>query len=357
MVSRFARDERWLDRAGARDAYLAQLGKALEKSDAEVLAYCLMSNHVHLVVIQGNTPLSRLMKSVHTGFAGWVRRSVRAKKALGPVFAGRPRMLLVDREEYLLALVRYVHNNPVRAKLVQRARGSSWSSHAAYVGRAEAPVWLRTGYVLERFGKQARTARARFDEFVDAARDATRRIELSGAGDAAEAAAARRALGDGHRLSDGIMGSDEFVERMRTDVERIGAALSSRGIERRPGAAGRPALRQVIDAVLLHLKVDPIDLQVRPRARRCAEAKRLATWMWIHDYEGQQIEVARELGMDTSVVSRHYGHAVAAAGTYDELASAVRAGLESRGRRRPGRRTRSNADPVPVRFHVDVDET
>ena len=107
MVSRFARDERWLDRAGARDAYLAQLGKALEKSDAEVLAYCLMSNHVHLVVIQGNTPLSRLMKSVHTGFAGWVRRSVRAKKALGPVFAGRPRMLLVDREEYLLALVRY----------------------------------------------------------------------------------------------------------------------------------------------------------------------------------------------------------------------------------------------------------
>ena len=78
--------------------------------------------------------------------------------------------------------------------------------------------------------------------------------------------------------------------------------------------------------------------------------------MWIHDYEGQQIEVARELGMDTSVVSRHYGHAVAAAGAYDEQACAVRAGLEARSRRRP-RRARSNTDPIPVRFHVDVDET
>ena len=88
VVSRFARDEWWLDRSGAREAYLELLGRASERSDTEVLAYCLMSNHVHLVLVQGNAPLSRFMKSVHTGFATWARGSWRGSKALGPVFAG-----------------------------------------------------------------------------------------------------------------------------------------------------------------------------------------------------------------------------------------------------------------------------
>src|SRR4051794_14948603 len=98
VVSRFARDEWWLDRDGARDAYLALLGKAAAVDDAQVLAYCLMSNHVHLVVRQGTAPLSRLMKSVHTGFATWVHRNRRRSKAQGPVFAGRPRMVLVEQD-------------------------------------------------------------------------------------------------------------------------------------------------------------------------------------------------------------------------------------------------------------------
>jgi putative transposase len=145
IVSRFARDEWWLDRDGAREAYLELIGRAAKADDLLVLSYCLMSNHVHLVVVQGTAPLARFMKSVHTGFAAFAHASRVHKKAQGPVFAGGPRMVWVQRDEYLLELVRYVHNNPVRAGLVRATRNSSWSSHRAYIGKSEAPQWLKLG--------------------------------------------------------------------------------------------------------------------------------------------------------------------------------------------------------------------
>jgi REP element-mobilizing transposase RayT len=356
VVSRFARDEWWLDRSGAREAYLALLGKAAAGSDAEVLAYCLMSNHVHLVLVQGEARLERFMKSVHTGFAGWARQSWRGHKALGPVFAGRPRTVLVDRGEYLLELVRYVHNNPVRAGVARAARGSAWSSHQAYVGRAAAPEWLRMGYVLERFGRERERAVAKFDAFVDEGRRQPRRPELSGSADAGEAAAVRKALGNGYRVSDGILGDEAFVARVTSDAQKVKAALSGRGAERRAGAIGRPNVRDVIDAVLELLDVDPIELEERPRARGPTQAKRLAIWVWLHEYAGQQVELAQALNLDTGVVSYHYGQAMKTPGELDEQASAVTALLRRR-RPRPAAKTKATADALPVRYHVDVHET
>jgi REP element-mobilizing transposase RayT len=121
-----------LDKRGARGRYLELLERAVGRTDARLLAYCLMSNHVHLVVVQGREPLERLVKPVHTGFAGWINAGRR--KAQGPVFAGRPRVVVVEQDAYLLQLVRYVHNNPVRAGVVRHARSSDWSSLRAYVG-------------------------------------------------------------------------------------------------------------------------------------------------------------------------------------------------------------------------------
>ena len=356
LVSRFARDEWWLDREGARAAYLALLEQAAAATDVQVLGYCLMSNHVHLVVVQGEASLERFTKSLHTGFAFWAHHSGRRQKAQGPVFAGRPRSVLVDSETYLLELLRYVHNNPVRAGLVRFARNSSWSSHQAYVGRVEAPEWLRMGFVLKRLGRTLKRGAIEFDAFVDAGRSQARRPELSGAADSSEAAEVRRMLGDGHRVSDGILGSEAFVARVRADAERVEATLGSRGAERRSGPIGRPAVREVIDAVLEHLGVDAIELSERPRAQRSAASKRLAVWLWVHEYRGQQIELARALQLDTSVVSRYYGQALIAAGNHDEQATAVVALLAKRGRRRTRKPTAATANALRVRYHVDVEE-
>ncbi|MBN8610632.1 MAG: transposase [Deltaproteobacteria bacterium] len=355
LVSRFVRDEPVLDREGARDHYLQCVGAASANSDTTVLAYCLMSTHVHLVVVQGESPLERFTKSLHTAFARWVNEG-RQRRAQGPVFAGRPRTLLVDADEYLLQLVRYVHNNPVRAGVARTARGSAWSSHRAYLGRVEAPEWLRIGYVLGRFGRVASRAAATFDAFVDEGRSEPRRPELSGALDSREASAVRKTMGDGHRVSDGVLGDDVFTSKVRRDAARVEAALSSRGSERRAGPVDRPTARQVIDAVLDHRGLDAIELTERPRSQRSTGVKRLATWVWVHEYEGRQVDIARALGLHTSVVSRHYGEALASAAEYDEEATAVTARLAKR-KRRVAKKTAADADGFRVRYHVDVNET
>jgi hypothetical protein len=294
---------------------------------------------------------------VHTGFAAFAHGSARGKKAQGPVFAGRPRELLVDEDAYLLELVRYVHNNPVRAGIARAARQSSWSSHRAYIGRATAPEWLRIGYVLERFGKTSKRAAHQFDAFVERGKREPRRPELSGAAHVGEAARARATLGDGHRLSDGVLGSTEFVAKARRDARKVQAALAKRGSELRAGAVSRPSVREVIDAVLEHLAIDALELSERPKSRQAAIAKRLCVWLWVHEFAGKQVEVARALELDTGAVSRHYGEAMTAAGDFDQEATAVCGLLGKRRRSRPRSVTPAAAGSFPVRYHVDVDET
>lgn len=121
-----------------RDYYLQLLGRSLSKTDVLLLGWCLMSSHIHLVVKAGRDPLERVMKSVHSGFAVWLNRKMGGRK--GAVFAERYKAILVDEEAYLLELIRYVHNNPVRAALVREAQHSSWSSHRHYLGLDQPPI-------------------------------------------------------------------------------------------------------------------------------------------------------------------------------------------------------------------------
>lgn len=355
VVSRFVREEWLLDEEGARDAYLRAVEHAAKPDDARVLAYCLMSSHVHLVLIQRTVPLSRFLKSVHTSFADFVNRGRGSGAAQGPVFAGRPRMVLVESDAHLLELVRYVHNNPVRGRVVGFARDSEWSSHRAYIGWCDGPEWLGKEYVLGRFG--GAHARTRFDAFVNARRNQGRRLDWSGERDQGEAAKVRSVLGDGHRRSDGVLGGAALVERVDHDGARVCLALGARDALHRSGPVGRPALREVVDAVLAHLRIDPITFEERPRTRACTQARRLITWLWVHEFAGQQIEVARALNMETGAVCRLYRDALSLAGDFDEAASAVVALLARRAKPRSRTKTRPTADGQAVRYFVDLDET
>jgi len=120
----------------------------LARYDARLHAYCWMPNHVHLAVEVGRAPLGRLMQVVASVYA---RRKQRSVPTTGHLFERRYRARLVQADAYLLALVRYIHRNPVRAGLVRDPSEYAWSSHRAYLGAAP-PSWLITETTLSLLG-------------------------------------------------------------------------------------------------------------------------------------------------------------------------------------------------------------
>jgi len=303
IISRCLNREHLISDETDRQRYLAFIETALKRSDATVLAWALMSNHVHLVVRAGDDPLERLLKPLNTGYAGWKNR--RAGR-LGPVFAGRYKSVLVDDEAYLLELVRYVHNNPVRAGVVSSASESDWTSHRAYLGFAPAPAWLSLGEVFARFSGGAASARAEFDGFVNEGRAEKRRPEL--AGDAVESArrGATAVVGDAWRLSCPVVGDEEFAAKVFDDLRRLDTTVESPAAPR----SRRPELEELLAHACATLGLERWEFDQQPKRPRPRTARMVVTWLWIRRYDGKQADVARLLKAPSSRVSSWYGEAV-----------------------------------------------
>lgn len=158
-----------------RQACLDVLALAMERFDAQLLAYCLMGNHYHLVLHTRRANLSQLMRHVN---GVYTQRFNRRHGLVGHLFQGRFKAILVDRDEYLLALCRYVERNPAAAGLVSEAGQWPWSSYRSHVLQAPAPHWLDIdglhGYLLGRPPRSAadrRTVAARYAAMVQEVSD------------------------------------------------------------------------------------------------------------------------------------------------------------------------------------------
>jgi len=213
----------------------------------EVLAYCLMPNHYHLCLRTPAGNLSRIMRHLN---GVYTQRFNRAHRRDGPLFRGRYKAILVEAEAYLAAVIRYIHLNPVLAKLAISPEAYRWSSHTGYLKPTTAPSWLRVKDALKDFD----TSRA-FHEFV-----------MAGNEDALKAFYAA-----GRRLS--VLGTEGFLGWVKDKGQRL-----SREHPRYKRANVRPSVRQVLQRVATAFEVE-VSTVKKGRRGEANQARKVAMYL------------------------------------------------------------------------------
>jgi putative transposase len=149
---------------GDQDRYLHFLGSAAERFDWRVITYCLMPNHVHLVVDARRADLSAGMHRLSGSYAQWFNNR---HELDGHLFQGRFHAEAIETESHLLEAVRYALLNPRRAGLSRRAAEWRWSGYRATVGADPRPPFLAVDWLLEQFSPNRYRARSEFRAFVN----------------------------------------------------------------------------------------------------------------------------------------------------------------------------------------------
>ncbi|MEX2517366.1 MAG: transposase [Gammaproteobacteria bacterium] len=180
-----------------RLTFLLVLGQTCECYHWACYAWCLMSNHYHLVIETAEANLSRGMRQLNGIYSQTFNRT---HQRVGHVFQGRYKAILVEKEAYLLEVVRYVLLNPVRARMANAAGQYRWSSYRAMIGRAESPAWLARDAVLRQFAREMTTAKRQFIRFVQDGKNQPRLWEQLR-----------------HQL---YLGDEQFIQRLENQVDQ-----------------------------------------------------------------------------------------------------------------------------------------
>lgn len=216
-----------------RHLFLSLLAAITEKLNVQCHGYCLMDNHYHLIF---RTPQANLSDAMKQLISAYTRMTNKRHGRDGPLFKGRYRSEIIEDDDYLLSLSRYLHLNPVEAEIVDDPRKYKWSSYNSYINSAKAPDWLETEFILAMMTGQK--PRQRYRHFVSG-RSATTIVEGSAPSDTFE-----------HDTSSRKTGSSQSVN------EVLATASSLFGVTRRElvePTGSRPDARNERIAVLLFL--------------------------------------------------------------------------------------------------------
>jgi len=163
VMNRGRRREKIFSTSEDYELFISVLKETVEMLNLKVAAYCLMSNHYHLLVYTPDGNISRCMRHVN---GVYTQRFNRLHQKDGQLFRGRFKSVVVDKDNYLLEVLRYIHNNPLRAGMVETIDDYVWSSHNGYRSRAKKWDWLYKDLLLAMFSGKINQAMKAYLEFI-----------------------------------------------------------------------------------------------------------------------------------------------------------------------------------------------
>ena len=258
------------------EAFLVTLQEAHQRFGVQVHSYCLMSNHYHLLLKTPEANLSRAMRHVN---GLYTQRYNRLKKTDGPLFRGRYKAIVVDSDSYLLQVSRYIHLNPLDAKLVRDVKRYPWSSYPAYLNKKPCPPWLYRDEVLG----QLNVASRRYERY--------RRFVEETPEDAALVAFYAK------KNTPSVLGESEFRMGLRKYLDET---PSETPVGQRRSL--RPSVEAIVACVAKRFKVKAKDIFIAQRRHRERNIPRAVAM-----HLGQQLSGATLTQLADAFGVKHYG--------------------------------------------------
>lgn len=271
-----------------RHLFVNRLTELLTATETECLAWALIPNHFHLLLRAGSSGLANFMRRLLTGYAITFNKR---HNRVGHLFQNRYKSIVCEEEPYLLELVRYIHLNPLRSRIVKSLAELDcypWSGHAVIMGKMQMEG-QSVAEVLGYFGKNKSVAKKKYRQFVEDGAAQGRRNDLIGGG----LRRSQGALEKGQQpesYDDRVLGSGEFVDYLRNDKklqDRLGKAIS---------------LETVLKQVAEYFNLEPQSLKRGGRMLQIVEARGVACYFAVRELEYSGVRVGEALNMKRSGV-------------------------------------------------------
>jgi putative transposase len=284
-----------------RKNFVDRLGGLSVDTKTSIYAWALMTNHAHLLLRSSEMGLSAFMRRLLTGYAVSYNRRHRR---WGHLFQNRYKSIVCDEDAYFTELVRYIHLNPLRAKLVKSLSQLDryrWSGHSVLIGKIERD-WQDRDYVLKWFGKKESEAEAAYRNYVKKAVGEGRRPELVGGGlvrsmGGWSVVKAMRRSGERELSDDRILGGGEFVERIIKEAEeKIRFQL--------PVSEELQKIDELMTKICKDERVSIEELKAGSRRKEVSEVRKRIAIELVKRHGVALAEVARRVGVSTSGVSK-----------------------------------------------------
>jgi len=150
-----------------RGRFLDTIAELSDRFAVDIFAYVLMDNHYHLLMETAFPNLGKVLQRLNSAYTTYLSRK---RQKSGHLLQGRPKVLLIDKDSYALELSRYIHLNPVKARMVEFPEAYGWSSYVYYHKRISRPSHMETSFLLGQLGSQERVARREMKKYVEAGR-------------------------------------------------------------------------------------------------------------------------------------------------------------------------------------------